>query len=90
MVNFFVWLILGGIIGWLASMVMGTDKQQGLFLNIVVGIVGAMLAGWFLTPLFGATTINQNDFSIIALLMSFLGACILLAVVNFVSRRAVR
>lgn len=84
MVNFIVWIILGGIIGWVASMIMRTDAQQGLLLNIVVGIVGAFLAGWFLTPLFGVGTINQTDFSIPALLISLLGAVILLGIVNIV------
>ena len=60
MINFIVWIILGGILGWIASMIMRTDAQQGMFLNIIVGIVGAFLAGLFLTPLFGISTINQN------------------------------
>ena len=90
MVNFIVWLILGGIIGWLASKVMRTDAQQGVILNIVVGIVGAMLAGWVITPLLGGGTINQNDFSLVGLLMSFLGAIVLLAIVNLIRRGAVR
>ena len=88
--NFIIWLVVGGIIGWLASMLMKTDGQQGLFLNVVVGIVGAMLGGWFLTPLLGAGTINQNNFSVPALLVSFLGAAILLAIVNLVRRGSVR
>lgn len=90
MVNFIVWLILGGIIGWLASMVMKTDAQQGVFLNIVVGIIGALIGGWLLSPLFGAGTINQNNFSLPGLLVSFLGAIILLAIVNFFRRGRVR
>ena len=61
--NFIIWIVVGGILGWLASLVMRTDAQQGLFLNIVVGIVGALLGGWLLAPLFGTGTINQNDFS---------------------------
>jgi len=90
MVNFIIWLILGGIIGWLASKVMRTDAQQGIILNIVVGIVGAMLAGWIITPLLGGDTINQNDFSLVGLVMSFLGAIVLLAIVNLIRRGAVR
>ena len=62
--NFIIWLVIGGVIGWLASMVMKTNAQQGIILNIVVGIVGALLGGWLLAPLFGTGTINQNDFSI--------------------------
>lgn len=90
MINFIVWIILGGILGWIASMIMRTDAQQGTFLNIVVGIVGALLAGWVLTPLFGISTINQNNFSIAALLVSLLGAVILLGIVNLFRRGSVR
>jgi uncharacterized membrane protein YeaQ/YmgE (transglycosylase-associated protein family) len=89
-VNFIVWLILGGLIGWIASKVMRTDKQQGILLNIVVGIVGAMLAGWLISPLLGVGTINQNDFSLAALFVSFLGAIVLLAIVNLIRRGTVR
>ncbi|HEY0847566.1 GlsB/YeaQ/YmgE family stress response membrane protein [Herbaspirillum sp. HC18] len=84
--NFIIWIVVGGILGWLASLVMRTDASQGLLLNIVVGIVGALLGGWLLAPLFGTGTINQNDFSISSLLVSFLGAVILLAIVNLLRR----
>jgi uncharacterized membrane protein YeaQ/YmgE (transglycosylase-associated protein family) len=80
--NLIVWLFVGGIIGWLASMVMRTDARQGVVLNVVVGIIGALLGGWLLSPLLGAGTINQNDFSLLGLLVSFGGAIILLLVVN--------
>ena len=80
--NIIVYLIAGGIIGWLASMVMGTNAQQGILLNIIVGVVGAFVAGWFLTPLFGISTINQANFSVPALLVSLGGAILLLAVVR--------
>lgn len=88
--NFIIWIVIGGIIGWLASIVMKTNAQQGLFLNIVVGIVGAFLGGWLLTPLFGAGTINGNDFSVAGLVVSFLGAIILLAVINLFRGRSAR
>ncbi len=90
MINFIIWLIIGGIIGWLASMVMRTNAQQGLILNIVVGIVGAFLGGLLLAPLFGTGTINQGDLNLPSLLVSFLGAVILLAIVNFFRRGSVR
>ena len=86
MVNFIVWIIAGAIIGWVASKIMGTSGQQGLLLDIVVGIVGALLAGWFLAPLFGVGTINQANFSLPALLVSLVGAVILLAIVRLVRR----
>ncbi len=88
--NFIIWVIVGGVIGWLASMLMNTNNQQGIFLNVVVGIVGAMLAGWFIAPLLGTGTINQNDFSLSSLLVSFAGAAILLAIVNLIRRGAAR
>ncbi|MCE3002746.1 MAG: GlsB/YeaQ/YmgE family stress response membrane protein [Xanthomonadaceae bacterium] len=88
--NFIIWLIVGGLIGWLASMLMRTNDQQGMFLNVVVGIVGAVLGGWFISPLVGVSTINQNNFSMPALLVSFIGAAILLAIVNLFRRGAAR
>jgi uncharacterized membrane protein YeaQ/YmgE (transglycosylase-associated protein family) len=88
--NLILWIILGGILGWLASIIMRTNAQQGLFLNIVVGIIGALVAGFLLTPLFGISTINQNNFSLPSLLVSLLGAIILLAIVNLFRRGTVR
>jgi uncharacterized membrane protein YeaQ/YmgE (transglycosylase-associated protein family) len=86
MVNFIVWIIAGAVIGWVASKIMGTSGRQGLLLDIIVGIVGALLAGWLLTPLFGISTINQSNFSLPALLVSLVGAIILLAVIRLVRR----
>lgn len=83
-------IIVGGILGWLASKVMKTDAQQGVLLNIVVGIVGAALAGFLISPLLGIPTINAASFSIGSLVISFLGALILLAIVNFFRRGRVR
>lgn len=88
--NFVIWLIVGGILGWVASIFMKTDGQQGMILNVIVGIVGALIAGWFLTPLFGITTINQSNFSLPALFVSLVGAILLLAVVNLFRRGTAR
>ena len=88
--NFIIWIVIGGVIGWLASMIMKTDAQQGIFLNIVVGIVGAFLGGWLLAPLFGTGTINSDNFSVSSLLVSFLGAVILLGIVNLLRRGKIR
>lgn len=90
MINFIVWIILGGLLGWIASLIMHTDAQQGIILNVIVGIVGAFLAGLFLSPLFGVATINQNNFSLPSLLVSLLGAVVLLAIVNLLRRGTVR
>ena len=88
--NFIIWLVVGGLIGWLASIVMKTDGQQGIVLNVIVGIVGAMLAGWFISPLVGVGTINQDNFSLPALLVSFIGAVVLLGAVNLLRRGSTR
>lgn len=88
--NFIIWLVVGGVIGWLASMLMKTDGQQGIILNVVVGIVGAFLGGWLISPMVGVGTINQDNFSLPALLVSFVGAAILLAIVNLFRRGSAR
>ncbi len=88
--NFILWQIIGGLLGWVASIIMHTNAQQGIFLNIVVGIVGAMVAGFLLTPLLGIGTINQNNLSLPALFVSLIGAIILLAIVNLFRRGAAR
>ena len=85
--SFILWLIVGGLLGWVASMIMGTNDRQGIFLNVVVGIVGAFIGGLLLAPLFGTGTINAGDFSIGSLLVSLVGAVVLLAVVNFFRKR---
>ncbi len=78
-------IVVGGILGWLASIVMRTDGQQGILLNVVVGIVGAFLAGLVVNGGSIATDINM-----MSLLWSFLGAVVLLAIVNLVRRGSVR
>jgi uncharacterized membrane protein YeaQ/YmgE (transglycosylase-associated protein family) len=88
--NIIIWLIVGGLIGWIASKIMNTDAQQGIGLNIVVGIIGSLLAGWLITPLVGGGTINQGDFSLSGLIISLLGAIVLLAIVNLFRRGRVR
>ena len=88
--NFILWLIVGGLIGWVASLVMRTDAQQGVILNVVVGIVGALLGGWLIAPMLGTGTINSNDFSLASLGVSLLGAIVLLAIVNLVRRGTTR
>ena len=86
----FVWLIVGGIIGWVASMVMRTDSQQDIGLNICVGVAGAFMGGWLLSPILGVSTINQDNFSLGGMLVTLLGAVILLAGVNLFRRGTAR
>jgi uncharacterized membrane protein YeaQ/YmgE (transglycosylase-associated protein family) len=88
--NIIIWLVIGGVVGWAASVIMRTDAQQGIFLNVIVGIVGATLGGWLLSPFVGVSTINQSNFSFPGLLVSLLGAVILLAIVNLVRRGSTR
>jgi uncharacterized membrane protein YeaQ/YmgE (transglycosylase-associated protein family) len=83
-------LVIGGIIGWLASIVMRTDGQQGIILNVVVGIVGAVLGGFLLGPIIGGAPITTGALDVRSLLVSFLGAVILLAIVNLFRRGSVR
>jgi uncharacterized membrane protein YeaQ/YmgE (transglycosylase-associated protein family) len=82
-------LIIGGIIGWLASIVMRTNGQQGIILNVVVGIVGSLLGSFLLGPLIGGAPITQS-LDVRSLLAAFLGALILLAIVNLFRRGSVR
>ena len=88
--NIVIWLVVGGIIGWIASMIMRTDAQQGMILNVVVGIVGSLIGDWLIAPLLGSATVNQNDFSVMGLVASLIGAVILLAIVNLFRRGRVR
>lgn len=91
MINFILWLVVGAIIGWLASMVMRTDGQQGILLDIVVGIVGAFIGGLLFSFLGqGGANINDANFSLPSLLVSFVGAIILLGIVNLFRRGSVR
>ena len=90
MISFIIWIVVGGLLGWIASMIMRTDNQQGTFLNIVVGIVGAVVAGWFISPLVGVSTINQGNFSLAAMAVSLIGAVVLLGVVNLLRRGTAR
>lgn len=84
MIGLIVWLVVGGIVGWLASLVMRTDGQQGIILNVVVGIVGSVIAA----VLFGGG-INQI-ITVTTFIYSLIGAIILLAIVNLVRRGTVR
>jgi len=86
MIGFIVWLIVGGIVGWLASMVMRTDGQQGILLNIVVGIVGAFIAGL----IFSGGNINSEPLDVTNILVSLVGAIVLLGIVNLIRRGSVR
>lgn len=84
-----IWLIMGGLVGWIASLIMGTDGQQGIILNVVVGIVGALIGGWLIGPLLGAGSINDG-ISIMSLVVSLIGAVILLGILSLFNRGSTR
>lgn len=84
-----IWLAVGGVVGWLASILMGTNHQQGILLNVIVGIVGAVLAGFVVSPLLGIATINQG-ITVATFLVSVVGAVILLAIVKLLRGGALR
>jgi uncharacterized membrane protein YeaQ/YmgE (transglycosylase-associated protein family) len=88
-ISFIIWIVMGAIIGWLASMIMRTNAQQGLLLDIIVGIVGSLLGGWLLSPIFGIES-DLTTVNIPSLLVALLGAIILLAIVNLFRRGSVR
>ncbi|MCY7279789.1 MAG: GlsB/YeaQ/YmgE family stress response membrane protein [Sphingomonas bacterium] len=85
--GFIIWIIIGGVVGWLASLIMRTDGQQGILLNIVVGIVGAFIA----SLIFSKGNINTgNPLDITNILVSLVGAVVLLGIVNLIRRGSVR
>ena len=84
-----VWLVVGGLIGWLASKIMKTDARQGILTNVVVGIVGAFLGGQLVSPMVGVGSINSG-ITIRSILVSLFGAIVLLALINLVRRGRVR
>jgi len=88
--NFIIWLIVGGIVGWVASLIMRRDAQQGVVLNVIVGIVGAFLGGLLISPLIGVSSINSGSISVPSILVSLGGAVILLAIVNAFTRGRAR
>lgn len=82
-----VWLIMGGLAGWIASMIMGTNAQQGIILNVVVGIIGALIGGWLVGPLLGAGSINDG-ITIMSFIVSLIGAAIFLAILSLFRHRS--
>ena len=78
------WIIIGGLAGWVASKIMNTDAQQGIILNIVVGIIGAFIGGWLLS----LANIDGTSGILVSFLTALLGACLLLFVVKAVTTRA--
>jgi uncharacterized membrane protein YeaQ/YmgE (transglycosylase-associated protein family) len=90
MTNLTAWLIAGSVTGWLASVLLGTKAQSLVVLNVLAGAAGAILGGWALSPLVGSGSGNQPEFSVSALLMSFVGAAVFLGAVHYFRRGVVR
>jgi len=82
-------LIVGGIAGWLASLVMNRDASMGIFWNIVVGIIGSLIGNALAGPLLGVRG-SVQEFSLTGLIIAFVGAVVLLAIVNLVQRKTIR
>ena len=80
--NIMIWLLVGGLLGRAASFVLGASERPGMILNVVAGIVGVVLGGWFLSVLLGSSPFDQSEFSVAELLVSSLGAMVVLAVVQ--------
>jgi uncharacterized membrane protein YeaQ/YmgE (transglycosylase-associated protein family) len=79
------WIVIGGLAGWIASMIMGTNRSMGPIANIIVGIVGAVIGG-FLTGVLGLQPADANAFNIWSLLVAILGAVVLLFLIGLVQR----
>ena len=78
-----LWIIFGALVGWVASLIMNTDAEQGAFLNIIVGIVGAVIGGWLMN------VVGENGtggFNLYSFFVALLGACVLIAIVKALRR----
>ena len=88
--GFIIWILVGALVGWIASLIMKTDAQQGTILNIVIGILGAWLGGYLISPLVGVSTINQNALSIPSILVSIVGAVIVIVIWQLIRKGSAR
>jgi len=90
--NFIIWILAGGLLGWAASLLTGANERQGIILNVVIGIAGVVLGGFLLSGLLESSPFGQDEFSFVGLLVSSLGAMVPLAAVqllgSFTGRRA--
>lgn len=83
--NFIIWIIVGALAGWIASMIMKTNEQMGALANIIIGIIGALLGGWVIGLL--GFDVAAGELSIPSILTAILGACILIAILKAIRGR---
>lgn len=83
--NIFVWIFFGALVGWVASLIMSTNGEQGALKNILVGIAGAVLGGW-LARILGIGRVD--GFDITSLLIAIVGAIMVIAILKAVNKRA--
>ncbi|MFA6585640.1 MAG: GlsB/YeaQ/YmgE family stress response membrane protein [Candidatus Paceibacterota bacterium] len=76
-----IWIVFGGLVGWIASLIMNTDAQQGIILNIIVGVIGAIIGGFIMT-FFGESGVT--GFNLYSFLVAILGSIVLIAIVKFI------
>jgi len=91
MIGWIIALVMGGVMGWLASKVMNRDADMGIFGNVIVGCVGSILGRWLLGMLgMGGGRLRDNAFDPMTLVTAFIGAVVLLGIVNLIKRGSVR
>lgn len=86
MVDVIVWLLMGGVVGWMTSAIMRPSGPRGRWLNVCVGMAGAIIGGWLISPLIGAGVLEQGPLNVGALLVALVGAILLLAIANLFQR----
>ena len=89
MLSWIIAIIIGGVAGWIASMVMGRDASMGIFWNIIVGLIGSLIGNWIGNAFLGVGG-PIGEVSLAGFLVAILGAVILLAIANLVQRGRVR
>jgi len=82
--NILLWIVFGAIVGWIASMVMGTNAQQGLGMNIIVGIIGAFLGGWLFQVFGGGAAVT--GFNLTSFIVALVGAVVLIWIIKAIRR----
>ena len=88
MIAIILWILIGGIAGWIASKIMGTDASMGVIANVIVGVLGAVIGGWLLGFFMDIELGKGNWF--VTLITAIVGACLLLWVVGLFTKRGAR